>query len=332
MADIDCKVCENLEENVPEFIQNGITNAMCTSLKNDTGLKASLNHNDCTDLDAINDCTIGLMDDKLEGVDQCDWKEYMHRLVPNIYNMFKAIICAICGLWTNIHTLWENITEIWCWLEHLTTTTRSYSIRAYDDQGNPINGFRMASGVHIVSQQDDPTAIPINIRAKGSVAFVNGSVMFDGNLPTTYTNGDTVAWTSLRQGSATLTNKDGVNWGKDGICGNISPFVYEIQFKKCQLGFSDFFGRAYLIGPDYMFRLRLWKAGDWVAPDWQSEPYHVVNGEQVLWPDSYQFLPDDPDMMLLQVRLQHTRGPLSASRMTPGGNVDVIPCPNSWSC
>lgn len=323
MANIDCASCDELRTRSAAYAQNGVTTAICNSLKNNTGLNGK--SDDCTDLDIVNDCTIGLMDDQLEAFDTCDWKEFMHKYIPNSHALNKAMICAMCGVW-------DNIEEMWCWLNNLTTQSKSYSIRAYDDDGNPINGFRMAEGVHIVSAQDDPTAIPINIRAKGSVAFVNGSMRFDGNMPTTYTNGATVAWNSLRQGSPTLTNKDGVTWGGDGICGTASPLVYEIQFKKCQLGFSDFFGRAYLTGPDYLFRLRLWKAGDWVAPDWQSEPYHVVDGEQGLWPDAYQFLPDDPDMMLMQVRLQHTRGPLSANRMTPGGNVDVIPCPNVWEC
>lgn len=323
MANIDCTSCDELRSRSAEYAQNGVNDTICNSLKNNTGLNGR--SNDCDDLDIVNDCTIGLMDDQLEAYDVCDWKEFMHKYIPNTHSLNKAVICAMCGVW-------ENIDEMWCWLKNLTTEGKSYSIRAYDDDMNPINGFRMAEGVHIVSAQDDPTAIPINVRTKGAIAFVNGSMRFDGNMPTTYTNGATVAWSSLQQGSPTLTNKDGTTWGKDGLCGNISPFVYEIQFKKCQLGFSDFFGRSYLIGPDYLFRLRLWKAGDWVAPDWQSEPYHVVDGEQVLWPDAYQFTPDDPDMMLMQVRLQHTRGPLSASRMTPGGNIDVIPCPNVWSC
>ena len=323
MANVDCTSCDELRTLSPAYAQNGVTTAVCNSLKNNTGLNG--HSNDCNDLDVVNDCTIGLMDDQLEAYDTCDWKEFMHKYIPNNHALNKAVICAMCGVW-------DNIDEMWCWLRNLTTEGKSYSIRAYDDDGNPINGFRMAEGVHSVAAQDDPTAIPSNIRSKGAVACVNGSMRFDGNMPTTYTNGATVAWNSLQQGSSALTNKDGVTWGKDGICGTASPFVYEIQFKKCQLGFSDFFGRAYLTGPDYLFRLRLWKAGDWVAPDWQSEPYHVVNGEQVLWPDAYQFLPDDPDMMLMQVRLQHTRGPLSTGRMTPGGNVDVIPCPNVWEC
>lgn len=396
---IDCEACEDLKEYVPELVQNGVTDKICASLKNDTGFKTNSRHTDCQDLDTANDCMIGQMDDRLEAYDACGWREFMHRIIPNMHAMYKMIICAICGLWTNIHALWDRIEiieaaiealkrrvkaledafadftadltsikssirtltnsvtdlsddvdaansridaiessndEVWCWLNNLTTQTKTYSLRAYDDQGHPVNGFRLAQGVHVVSQNDDPTAIPISIRSRGSVAFINGSVAFDGNMPTNYgtdpDTGDPLPWTSLHQGSPMLTNKDGVTWGKDGLCSSASPLVWEIQFKKCDVGFSDLFGRSYIFGADYMFRIRLWKAGDWVAPDWQSEPTHTVNGQTVRWPDAYQFLPDDPDMMLFQLRLQHTRGPLSANRMTPGGNVDVVPCPDDWSC
>lgn len=112
MPEIDCKVCEDLREDVPQFIQNGITNSMCTSLQNDTGLRASLGHNDCEDLNAINDCTIGKLGEELEAAAECDWKEVMHNLLENLYQMLKAIICAICGIWEHIHDILSQIAKI----------------------------------------------------------------------------------------------------------------------------------------------------------------------------------------------------------------------------
>jgi len=76
-------------------------------MKNDTGLVASSGHNDCEDLTDMNDCLIGNEDAELEKYDTCDWKKFMHRFIPNLWTLQSAIICAICGIWTNIHNLWR---------------------------------------------------------------------------------------------------------------------------------------------------------------------------------------------------------------------------------
>ena len=100
-----CKACDDLRTSSSDFMLNGVTPTVCTSLKNDTGFNPASGHNDCTDLDDANDCLIGNMEDEIEAYDVCDWKEYMKKFVPNVYNVIKAIICAICGLWCNFHAL-----------------------------------------------------------------------------------------------------------------------------------------------------------------------------------------------------------------------------------
>lgn len=109
---IDCEACQDFKEYAPEYIQNGLSDAMCTSLQNDTGLKPNKGHTDCEDLNTINDCTIGAMDDRIETFEACEWREYMHEFVQNLYNLLKSIICAICGIWTNIHALWRAVNTI----------------------------------------------------------------------------------------------------------------------------------------------------------------------------------------------------------------------------
>lgn len=109
MADINCSACSSLNEHASEFVVNGVTDAVCTSLKNNTGFNASAGVDDCEDLDLANDCLIGNMADEIEAYDVCDWKEYMKKFVPNVWNVLKAIICAICGLWTNITNLWTKV-------------------------------------------------------------------------------------------------------------------------------------------------------------------------------------------------------------------------------
>ena len=114
-TNVDCSACTDLKEFAPDFVQNGVTNTVCNSLKNDTGLNPTLTtlHNDCDDLDTANDCLIGMMDKEIEAYDVCDWKEFMHKFIPNIHQLTKAEICAICGLWTTAHDL-EQKTDALC--------------------------------------------------------------------------------------------------------------------------------------------------------------------------------------------------------------------------
>lgn len=107
MANYSCSACEDLRATSPNFVVNGITETECTSLGNDTGLSPSSGHNDCTDLNNINDCLVGNMDEELEAYDVCDWKEFMHKFIPNVWTTIKSIICAICGIWTYIHCFYS---------------------------------------------------------------------------------------------------------------------------------------------------------------------------------------------------------------------------------
>ena len=104
MAKPDCNACQELREHAPDFVFNGVTDSICTSLKNDTGLnpKATVIHNDCEDLDLANDCLVGQMDKEVDSYDVCDWKDFMHKFIPNLWNFLKAMVCTICGLWIKL--------------------------------------------------------------------------------------------------------------------------------------------------------------------------------------------------------------------------------------
>ena len=112
--DIDCTSCDELKTNATSFVTNGVTTTVCTSLKNDTGFNPKLKtlHTDCEDLDTANDCLIGIMDSDLEKYEACDWKQFMHNFIPNLYTMLKAGICALCGIWENIHSLTTRVSEL----------------------------------------------------------------------------------------------------------------------------------------------------------------------------------------------------------------------------
>ena len=107
MANVYCESCEELRENVPELITSGLTDEMKSSLENDTGLQPSVGNNDCEDLNNLNDCLIGNMAAELEKYDVCDWKQFMEEYATNDYVNNEALISAICGLWTQIHAIWD---------------------------------------------------------------------------------------------------------------------------------------------------------------------------------------------------------------------------------
>lgn len=125
MSDYNCEACAELKAEAAEFVLNGVTEDVCTSLKNDTGFSTTNGNDDCTDLNNANDCLIGRMDDELEAYDTCQWKEYMHKFVPNLYEVLKAMICAVCGLWTNVHNLWTNVNNLWSRINALCSLIQS---------------------------------------------------------------------------------------------------------------------------------------------------------------------------------------------------------------
>jgi len=121
MSQIDCSACSELQQLTPEFAQNGVTNRVSASLKNNTGFNPSNTRDNCEDLNDANDCLVGRMDGELEQYEMCDWKEYMHKLVPNQYEMIKAMIASDCGQWTNISDLESRLAEMCKQLDSMMT-------------------------------------------------------------------------------------------------------------------------------------------------------------------------------------------------------------------
>ena len=107
MANYDCSACDTLREEAPNLIVNGMTDTECTNLQNDTGLSGD--SDDCTDLNLLNDCLVGNMEEEVDAYDVCDWKEFIKRFIPNVWTTLKGIICAICGIWVYIHNMENQI-------------------------------------------------------------------------------------------------------------------------------------------------------------------------------------------------------------------------------
>lgn len=104
-AELNCSACEDIRESAPNFTVNGLGDDECTSLQNNTGLNPTSGHDDCTDLNNLNDCLIGNMAIEVNSYNNCDWKQFAKDFISNLWTTLKAMICSICGLWTNVECL-----------------------------------------------------------------------------------------------------------------------------------------------------------------------------------------------------------------------------------
>lgn len=152
MSTINCQACNELRSEAPVFVNDGVTNAVCASLKNDTGLNASNGHNNETDMKDAIDCLIGRMDDELEAYDACDWKDFMHKWIPNNYETLKALLCSDSGQWTNIHNIITQLNSICPSIDNIFSLIRGNLPKPHD--GYFLQSFlNKVHGVYIPSDE-----------------------------------------------------------------------------------------------------------------------------------------------------------------------------------
>lgn len=95
------------------FCFTSITDKICENLQNDEGINPSATHSntDCDDLTALNDLATGSLHNALMMLDLCDvdaYKCWLDSLLNWQWNVDKALIYAICGLWKIVHCLDEK--------------------------------------------------------------------------------------------------------------------------------------------------------------------------------------------------------------------------------
>lgn len=104
---------EEIRNGDQNFCFTEITDEICENLSNDEGIhpSATNSNSDCDDLTALNDLAIGSLHNALMVLDLCDidaYKCWLDSLLSWQWNVDKAIICAICGLWKIVHCLDEK--------------------------------------------------------------------------------------------------------------------------------------------------------------------------------------------------------------------------------
>lgn len=232
MAELNCGACEELRQTSPEFIVNGLTDDICTSLANDTGLNASDSNDDCTDLNNLNDCLIGNMETEVDAYDVCDWKAFMKMLIPNIWTTIKAIICAICGIWTNIHRLWSLAERIDCIVDYMYNGA---SFRFGEMTQDNTSYIVAGKGVSFANVGSTGTSADITLTyVAGGLARITGSLLLytsnftDAKSVYNYDNeGVNPTKSSSRKGNS-VWNSSNVNPPGGTI------LLYELRIKKSE--------------------------------------------------------------------------------------------------
>lgn len=224
MANYSCNSCEDLRSTSPSFVVNGITDTECTSLQNNTGLNPSSGHDDCTDLNNINDCLVGNMAEEVEAYDVCDWKTYMKKFVPNAWTTLKSMICAICGLW-------KRVERLDCIVNYIT---QGHDFK-FGESSTGSSYIVAGKGVSFLNVTASGTAADITLRyISGGLATIIGSCVFytasftDREACYNYDNeGVNPTRSSSRSGNSEW-NADNQN-PKGG-----TQLVYELRIKKSE--------------------------------------------------------------------------------------------------
>lgn len=211
MSQINCGACAELRENAPDFVQNGVTSTVADSLADNTGLNPNLEvlHDDCEDLNLANDCLIGFSTKELESYDVCDWKEFMRKHLGNLYELLKAIIASICGLWLRLEVVsYQGIIKLY-------TTTTSSGTTGATVQTPPFNrstkSGNMPSGVLTASSDFKSVTVKntINVPILVNATF-NCSIISDQPISSCYI----------------VVTRDGVHKGQTPF---ITPSTYDQQ-------------------------------------------------------------------------------------------------------
>ena len=257
-AQKDCKACGKLRDGSSDFVINGVTKNVCTSLKNDTGFSTSNGNNDCTDLDLANDCLIGNMEDELEGYEVCDWKDYMRKFIRNLWNVLKAIICSICGIWTKIH-------KHDCEIDYLF---KGDTFKVGED---PSEGSYVVAGkgvTYLEASGGDPTATDVYLLyIGGALLRGGGSLNFYQNDFTEPNNTKCYNFDDDGDGSRhTNSRKGNTVWKSTGNTVNGNELLYEIRLKKSEFPqikkLYGGVGQETNMG-DYHVNITVFEEGDW---------------------------------------------------------------------
>ena len=326
MANVNCEACEELRQEVPQLIVNGFDDDMCTSLSNDTGLNPSSGHDDCTDLNNLNDCLIGNEAENVDLYEVCDWKTFMKQFIPNLWTTIKAIICAICGLW-------KLAQRIDCILDYITQG-KAFSFGEYTDSGSSF--IVAGKGVSFANVGASGTSNDLLITyVGGGMSHLTGSCLFynadfqDRKAVANFDDGGVQAHTSANR-------KGNSKWSDGGYMGSGGELIYELRIKKSEYPQIERFWNSHAFpgaGGNYTCRIAFTDEGYYAAG--QTGWCDVTTGDPVgSQSDRGHLVP--AGWMYLQLRMieieDHFTATASGAQFTPYGLVPIRMNPEAIEC
>lgn len=296
MAGISCNACEDLRQNSADFVVNGITDDICSSLSNNTGLNPSSDNDSCTDLHNINDCLVGNMENEVDAYEVCDWKEFTKNFIQNVWTTLKAIICTLCGLWSNMQNLIDSVSKYDCMIE---TLAQGKSLVVSEDS---TDGSYVVAGKGVTFLKDDDSSGLAQVTLRyigGGLVRVQGTLRFSTtnftdsaacySFDTDQANPQKSAsrkGNSVWNHTATVTGSDGNKYHPIKTLGTNGELIYEIRLKKSEYPFVRGFYSGIAAptgGGAYQVNLISINEGDTAHGQNNSSPTHVV-------PDGYVYI------------------------------------------
>lgn len=157
-----CEACETLKDDAYTFATKGVTTGVANRLKQDNGFASpSSVDTDCEALNIGNDCLIGGQEDTLEDYDVCDIKVWLKESWANLHTILKAMIAAICGIWTKIHCILSGLNTL---ISQLTKEDSFAAETHYSSAGGAGSGLAMPAwwSQYIVPKISDTKAASVN--------------------------------------------------------------------------------------------------------------------------------------------------------------------------
>ncbi|EGP4894223.1 hypothetical protein FI615_001710 [Enterococcus faecium] len=133
---------KKIQNGDESFCFSEIDDKACSNLAADKGIHPNSKHSntDCEDLKSLNDLAIGSLHNSLLGLNFCDvgaFKCWLDSVLSWSWNITKAISCAICGIWSKIHWLENNLI-----IDDYLTVVKTYQAVM------PASSFRLLSGAN----------------------------------------------------------------------------------------------------------------------------------------------------------------------------------------
>ncbi len=334
MATHNCNSCEELRQTSPEFVLDGLTDEMCTSLQNNTGISPSSGNDDCEDLHNINDCLIGNTATEVNSYENCDWKKFMKMFIPNVWTTFKAVICSICGIWNNIRSIQELIDRLNCLVAYMVT---GYEFKFTETSDDTTSYLVAGKGVSFSNVSASGTAGDINITyIAGGVATIGGSVLLytsdftDRISSYNYdNNGVNPTKSTSRDGNAIWNDTN----TKPG--GYTSELVYEIRILKTEYPqIKRFFSNTGLNMDGGAYHVEFFRFAEGEYAYGQHGRCDTDDGDPVHSGDSRGHLvPDNWEYIQCRVTwIERLSGDADGSQVSPRGFIGIRMNPQGIEC